>query len=68
MSASRLAALALTAATQVQAHPGHDAHADMGFFEGLLHLLTQPDHLALLVGAVAMVGVLVRRRRRPGRD
>jgi hydrogenase/urease accessory protein HupE len=64
MPVSRLAAFAASAcalvATPIQAHPGHDAHADMSFFAGLVHLLTQPDHLAMLAGAVAMVVALRR--------
>jgi hydrogenase/urease accessory protein HupE len=48
-----------------QAHPGHSgqgpAHAEMGFFEALLHFLTQPDHAPLLVGVLG-VGVLLARR------
>ena len=45
-----------------QAHPGH-AVAD------LWHLLTEPDHLALLLLPVAIVAAVsyLRRRRRPQR-
>jgi hydrogenase/urease accessory protein HupE len=64
MRTSRLAALCLTVALPALAHPGHDDHAEMGLLEGLWHLLTQPDHLAMLLGAVAMGVVLVRQLRR----
>jgi hydrogenase/urease accessory protein HupE len=50
----RAAAPALLAAVSAAlAHPGHDTAPTMGFVEGLLHLLTQPDHAAMLVLAVA---------------
>jgi hydrogenase/urease accessory protein HupE len=42
------------------AHPGHDSAPALGFFEGLVHLVTQPDHIAMLM-AGAVVGVLVLR-------
>ena len=42
------------------AHPGHDTAPAMGFFEGLAHLMTQPDHVAMLGGA--LVAALVARR------
>lgn len=36
------------------AHPGHDATPAFGFFEGLVHMLTEPDHLAMLAIAVVL--------------
>ena len=30
------------------AHPGHgESHGEMGFVEGIVHLLSQPDHLLM---------------------
>lgn len=57
---TRTAALALPIlplSPGLAAHPGgHDA-------EGLAwHLLTQPDHLALLLGVLVAVGLLLARR------
>jgi len=55
------------------AHPGHDASPQFGLLDGLLHMLTQPDHLSMLAGA-ALIGVAAvvayrtsrsARRRRP---
>jgi hydrogenase/urease accessory protein HupE len=53
---ARLAAGTVTAlaATAAMAHPGHDATPAYGFFEGLVHLLTEPDHLAMLAVAVVL--------------
>lgn len=42
------------------AHPGHDTAPAMGLFEGLAHLLTQPDHLGLLALAVGAAVISVR--------
>ncbi len=39
------------------AHEGDHSHA--GFFANLRHLLTEPDHLAMLATAAALVAVLV---------
>jgi hydrogenase/urease accessory protein HupE len=47
------------------AHPGHDTAPAMGFWQGLAHLLNQPDHLGMLAAAVA-IGVLALRSRRGG--
>ena len=44
----------LAAAPLAGAHPGHDTAPALGFFEGLVHLLTQPDHAAMLVGGVVV--------------
>jgi hydrogenase/urease accessory protein HupE len=55
------AALAALAPGAVFAHADHGAaSAPMSFFEGLVHLLTQPDHVALLVLA-AIVGAVAAR-------
>jgi hydrogenase/urease accessory protein HupE len=53
-------ALLLSAPLAGWAHPGHDSAPALGFFEGLAHLLTQPDHIAMLM-AGAVVGVLALR-------
>ena len=39
------------------AHPGHHSH--IGFFANLRHVLTEPDHLAMLGGTVAVVALVV---------
>jgi hydrogenase/urease accessory protein HupE len=49
------------------AHPGHENGGALG--AGLRHLFTQPDHLALLAGPVALaVGLLVWLARRDRRN
>lgn len=53
-------ATGLAATGAAQAHPGHDSAPSMGFIDGLMHLLTQPDHLWILAGAVAL-GVMAAR-------
>lgn len=64
VSRSSAAALLLGAGA-ASAHPGHDAAAHaMGFWQGLVHLLSEPDHLLLLGGGVALAVVVVRRLRR----
>ncbi len=45
---------AITLATVVTPALAHPADHSFGMFESLAHLLTQPDHLSLLV--VAVVG------------
>jgi hydrogenase/urease accessory protein HupE len=68
IAASLMATLPAVAA---QAHPGHDATPTLGFFEGLVHLLTQPDHLAMLAIAVVLGRAATRAwraRRTSGRD
>jgi hypothetical protein len=45
----------------VQAHSTSQSHGHLSFFEAALHLLQEPDHLALLGGALA-VGYLVWRK------
>lgn len=62
-AAATLAAMAGAAS----AHPGHGAASAMGLWEGLAHLLTQPDHLALLAGAGVALVLFVRYRRRSRR-
>lgn len=60
----------LLAAGTALAHPGHDTAPAMGFWQGLEHLLTQPDHLGMLVAALG-IGVFAwrswRRESRRGR-
>ena len=55
----RMILLTLATATPAQAHPGdHSA-------SGLPHFLTEPDHLALMALALAVViGLVVKRRAR----
>jgi hydrogenase/urease accessory protein HupE len=45
------------------AHAGHDTAPTMGWLEGLMHLLTQPDHLWMLAGAAVFVVAALRARR-----
>lgn len=61
------AAALVLATTGASAHPEHGITSAMGLWEALVHLLTQPDHLALLVGAAVAVGLLIRQRRRSRR-
>ena len=62
------AGLAATMSTVAAvAHPGHAATPAFGFVEGLVHLLTEPDHLALLMLAV-VIGVAAARACRARRD
>jgi hydrogenase/urease accessory protein HupE len=59
MSRLVFSGLALVASTSVAfADPGHGAGA------GIIHFLTEPDHLAILVGALAIGAVLFRRVKR----
>jgi hydrogenase/urease accessory protein HupE len=59
----------LLCAQDVLAHPNHPGGSPLG--AGLLHLLTEPDHLAVillpLVVVAALVTLLRRRARRAGR-
>ncbi len=57
------AAAPLLASGSVLAHPGDSSAHAMAFFEGLVHLLTEPDHLAMLGVAVATAVYVVRRVR-----
>jgi hydrogenase/urease accessory protein HupE len=57
------AAAPLLASGAALAHPGHGSAHALEFFAGLLHLLTEPDHLAMLGVAVAAAVVAVRRVR-----
>lgn len=60
VSRSSAAALLIGAAA-ASAHPGHDAQAHaMGWWQGLVHLLSEPDHLLLLAGGVVLVLAAVR--------
>lgn len=61
----RLALLLLSLLTSpAHAHPG--AHHG-GLWDGIVHLLSEPDHLAGLVLAVLVGGILGYRRLRQGR-
>lgn len=53
----RLMLLTLATATPALAHPGDHATS------GLVHFLTEPDHLALMALALAVAVVLVIKRR-----
>jgi hydrogenase/urease accessory protein HupE len=59
---TRMAPLALLLSTPLAgwAHPGHDSAPALGFFEGLVHVLTQPDHLAMLAGGVVVAVLALR--------
>ncbi len=43
------------------AHPGEHAFS---LLNSIAHLLTEPDHLAMIIGAIVIVGVLFRVRSR----
>jgi hydrogenase/urease accessory protein HupE len=44
------------------AHPGDHAYSA---FQSVLHVLTEPDHLAMMVGAIVLaVGLYVRSKKR----
>ena len=53
----RLAALLLTLPSAALAHPGD--HTGLG----LRHLLTEPDHLAMLAAVVVVAAVILRKLR-----
>lgn len=57
------AAAPLLATGSALAHPGDSSAHAMAFLEGLVHLLTEPDHLAMLGVAVATAVFVVRRVR-----
>jgi hydrogenase/urease accessory protein HupE len=61
-------AVALSAGAAL-AHPGHDSTPMLGLLEGLVHLLTEPDHLAMLAIAViaGVAGARAWRARRASR-
>jgi urease accessory protein len=68
MKLRSLAPVALLAASGLAlAHPGHDTAPALGFFEGLVHLLTQPDHVAML-GSAIVVALAARRAWRARRE
>lgn len=50
---SAIASLTLLATAQA-----HTAGHEGGFLETARHLLTQPDHLAMLLGALAVVALI----------
>lgn len=52
----RIVALSLIP-TAALAHEGDHSHN--GFFTNLRHLLTEPDHLAMMATAALIIGVLV---------
>lgn len=57
----RIAAVLAVLPSVALAHPGD--HSSAGVFANLRHVLTEADHLALLVGVVAVVAVLIWRRK-----
>jgi hydrogenase/urease accessory protein HupE len=59
---TRMTPLALLAAAPLSgwAHPGHDSAPALGFVDGLVHLLTQPDHVAMLVGGAGLAVLVLR--------
>ena len=57
-----VAFLAVLAPAAALAHDGD--HARIGFVGTLAHLLTEPDHLAMLAVAAAVVAVVVWRKGR----
>jgi hypothetical protein len=59
-----LATLALSFANAAGAHPGHGLD---GAASSLLHILTEPVHVAPLALAALGLGLLLRRRRRGAR-
>lgn len=56
----RLLPFALFAPTAALAHVGDHSQ---GFWATLTHLLTQPDHIAMALGALALGYVLIRARK-----
>jgi hydrogenase/urease accessory protein HupE len=64
-NALQRAAIALASAGALAAY-GHPNHADAGANTTFLHLLTEPDHLLMIVAAVA-VGLWAARRRHAAR-
>lgn len=50
------------------AHPGHLDQPVHGFAQAIAHLLTEPDHLALIAAAVAIAVLASRRMRRRSRE
>ena len=57
----RILPLALVAPTAALAHPGD--HGGFSVQVLLTHLFAEPDHIAMALAAVAVVGVLVYRAR-----
>lgn len=64
-NALQRAAIALASAGALSAY-GHPNHADAGANTTFLHLVTEPDHLLMIVAAVA-VGLWAARRRNVAR-
>lgn len=53
----RIIALLTLLPTAALAHPGDHSHS--GFFTNLRHILTEPDHLAMLAAAAVAVAVVL---------
>jgi hydrogenase/urease accessory protein HupE len=53
----RLITLLAVLPTTALAHPGDHSH--IGFIGNLRHLLTEPDHLAMLAAAVGVAAVVI---------
>ncbi len=50
----------LFATGMAHAHPGHDTAPAFSLLEGLVHMLTQPDHLLMLAGAAGFAVAAIR--------
>jgi hydrogenase/urease accessory protein HupE len=55
--ASLVAAAALCTSSVALAHTGH-GHQEFSTFDGLVHALSQPDHLAMLALGIVVTGAL----------
>lgn len=61
-----IAACVALAPLAASAHPGHLDQPVHGVAQAIAHLLSEPDHLAMIAAAVA-IGLLARRITRRGR-
>ncbi|MBL8324088.1 MAG: hypothetical protein JNJ89_03925 [Rubrivivax sp.] len=57
LKTSLVAAAALAASGLALAHTGH-GHAELSPFEGLVHALREPDHLAMIALGTTLTGVV----------
>jgi hydrogenase/urease accessory protein HupE len=53
----------LLASAAALAHPGHTTAPAMGFWQGLVHVLSEPDHLGMLMAALVIGVIAVRTAR-----
>jgi hydrogenase/urease accessory protein HupE len=63
-----LTALLALAPQFAAAHAGSQSHGHFDFLNGLLHLLSEPDHLALLAGAITIGVIVWRAKKRSGKQ